>query len=301
MTGSRLRLRDVIAVLDDAHGAGVTSVRFYGGEPLLHNDLPAMVRHAVSRQMIPCVNTNGFLLQQKFKGLFEAGLRAVAMGYYGSTEQYERYTGIEKGRERVEQGIREIRENYGNQVRLRLNFLLSRQTCSVNELDRVWELASRYDLMLQIDLVHYSFPYFTNGPENELPFSEADRDKLERFVERLFELRKLSPRMMYESDASLRSIPDWALKKADMRVPCDAYKMIWIGADGSVQMCYVAFPLGNIHQTPLRDMLFTSAHRNAAQAAFKLNCPNCQCGRDNRINTHLPSLLKYKGTAAAWN
>ena len=46
MPGSQLSLPMVRDLLDDGKAAGVQTVRLYGGEPLLHPDLPAMVRHA---------------------------------------------------------------------------------------------------------------------------------------------------------------------------------------------------------------------------------------------------------------
>ena len=39
-----------------------------------------------------------------------------------------------------------------------------------------------------------------------------------------------------------------------MQVPCDAHKLIWVGADGTAQLCYAAFKLGNLHQRRLRDI-----------------------------------------------
>jgi Iron-sulfur cluster-binding domain len=78
-----------------------------------------------------------------------------------------------------------------------------------------------------------------------------------------------------------------------MRVPCTAYEMIWVGADGTVQMCYVTFRLGNLHQSRLRDLLRTAAHTCAARDAFQLNCPNCHCGSNERIMRHAPSRRRY--------
>ena len=78
-----------------------------------------------------------------------------------------------------------------------------------------------------------------------------------------------------------------------MDVPCDAYKLMWVGADGTVQLCYAAFPLGNLHETRLRDIFGTSAHRRACLDAFKLECPHCHCGRSSRIMSHLPSRIRY--------
>jgi len=91
----------------------------------------------------------------------------------------------------------------------------------------------------------------------------------------------------------LRSIPDWLLKGPNMRVPCDRHRLIWVGADGTVQMCYVTFKLGNLHEQRLKDMLHTQQHIQAARDAFKLNCPNCHCAFGARTLAHGPTHRKY--------
>lgn len=85
-----------------------------------------------------------------------------------------------------------------------------------------------------------------------------------------------------------------------MRVPGDAYRMIWIGADGSVKLCYVTFDLGNLHEQRLAEMLYGETHRQAARDCFQLSCPNCYCERKTRIQKHTPSRRKY-GYAAGRN
>jgi cyclic pyranopterin phosphate synthase len=59
MVGAQLPLSKVIEILDDAALSGIPSVRLYGGEPLLHPDVPEMVRHAVKQGIQPWLNTNG--------------------------------------------------------------------------------------------------------------------------------------------------------------------------------------------------------------------------------------------------
>ncbi len=79
-----------------------------------------------------------------------------------------------------------------------------------------------------------------------------------------------------------------------MRVPCDKYQMLWVGADGTVQMCYVCYPLGNLHRQRLPEMLFSEAHKKAALGAFEVSCPNCHCSYDNRIQKHLVSRKQFR-------
>jgi cyclic pyranopterin phosphate synthase len=83
------------------------------------------------------------------------------------------------------------------------------------------------------------------------------------------------------------------MKGPGMKVPCDRYRLIWIGADGVVQLCYVTFKLGNLHDNRLAELLFTPEHRKASRDAFALKCPNCHCSYPNRIERHLPSRLRY--------
>jgi hypothetical protein len=52
----------------------------------------------------------------------------------------------------------------------------------------------------------------------------------------------------------------------DLKVLCNANQMLRVGADGTVQLRYVTFELGNLHQENLRDMLFGAVHRQAAHA-----------------------------------
>ena len=117
------------------------------------------------------------------------------------------------------------------------------------------------------------------------------------WVAELEKLKLSNPKRVKEFILSIYSIPDWLLKGPQMRVPCDAHKLIWVGADGTVQLCYAAFKLGNLYNQPLREILFQDEHRQAARDAFALNCPNCHCERETRILKHGPSRRKYRSIA----
>jgi cyclic pyranopterin phosphate synthase len=106
-------------------------------------------------------------------------------------------------------------------------------------------------------------------------------------------LQGTRPELLPMAPAVLRSIPDWLIQGPRMRVPCDRHRLIWVGADGTVQMCYVTFKLGNLHEQRLTDMLFTQRHVEAARNGFKLNCPNCHCGFHTRTLAHGPTRQKY--------
>lgn len=293
MTGEQLSLAEVRDLLDDAKAGGVELVRLYGGEPLLHRDLPEMVRHSVGLGLATYVTTNGTLLRHKIDALFEAGLRNITIGFYGTGEDYDAYVNRGSSFARLEEGLRYARARYGSALSLQLNYLIMRPTCTVEALHAAWEFAQRFDMSFHTDLIHYSLPYFTDGQEGGLHFTPEQEPQIREVVAELSRLKRAEPLRVRESLASIHSIPDWLLKGPDMRIPCDVSNLIWVGADGSVQLCYVTFRMGNIRERPLRDMLFTQGHREAARDAFQLNCPNCHCERDSRIQKHLPSRLRY--------
>jgi cyclic pyranopterin phosphate synthase len=294
MPGAQLSWPIVRGVLDDAREAGIWQVRFYGGEPLLHPDLVRMVDHSVQLGLEPYVTTNGVLLRRRIDALYEAGLRFITLGFYGVEDAYNVYVQRSGGFARVEAGIAAVRERYGDAVTLRINWLLMRPSCSVEALDAMLAFAGRYDLKVQVDLVHYSLPYFTEGPERCLQFRPEDEPALRSVVDALVARKLADPARFTQPVEALRSAADWLLLGPDMRVPCDSHQMLWIGADGTVQQCYVTFPLGNLHEQRLSDMLFSDAHRRAARDSFQLQCPNCHCGYDSRVMKDGPTLARYR-------
>lgn len=294
MPGAQLSLAMVQQLLDDAKAAGVETVRLYGGEPLLHPALHAMVRHAVDLGLATYVTTNGMLLKQKIKQLYEAGLRNITIGFYGTAMDYDLYVQRDDRYRRLEESVAAVRDRYGSSVSMQLNYLLMRPSCNLEALHNAWSFAEKYGLEFTTDLIHYSLPYFSEGPNHELQFRAEDRPAILNWVAELARLRTVHPERVKESILSIYSIPDWLLKGPEMRLPCDAHKLIWVGADGTVQLCYAAFKLGNLYENRLRDMLFGDEHRQAARDAFTLNCPRCHCEREARVLKHAQSRRRYR-------
>ena len=287
MKGERLTTEDLVRIVDAASAMGIWDIRLYGGEPLLHGGLQRVVRQAIQRGLNPWLNTNGRLLDSRFDDLFDAGLRTVSIGLYGTGDEYDRYVGRTGAFEQLERSLSILRSRHGSGVDVSLNYLLTRLSCTEEAVDRAYHFAGRFGAHLRFDLVHDSLPYFTEGPNRILRFRDEDRSALNAVVDRLLDIRREAPEIYAESPRSIRSIPDWIFGDARRSLPCDRYDDIWIAADGSVQLCYAAFPLGNVRERPLQDILYTAVHRQAARDAFALRCPTCYCERESRVNKWL--------------
>ena len=293
MPGQQLPLQTVRDLLDDAAPLGYSRVRLYGGEPLVHRDLPEMVRHCVRRGLRPWVTTNAILLKERVRELFDAGLREITVGYYGEGEQYNAYVQRPASFARMKAGVETARDLFGDQLEMRLEWLLMRPSCSVDSFGRAWEFARANGMPITVNLVHYSLPYFTEGPDGMLQFRREDRGIIEELVAELIHLKRRWPSMLTASEAALRSIPDWLVEGPAMRVPCDRYNMVWVGPDGTVQLCYVTFKLGNLHEQRFSEIVFGETHRQAARDCIQLKCPNCHCGYPSRIEKHPASYQRY--------
>jgi len=293
MPGTQLSLDMVKGVLEDCAEYNIKNVRLYGGEPLLHPDIAEITEYAVRLKLHPYLTTNGVLLEKKFDDLWAAGLRRISIGFYGTGDSYDEYVQRKNRWPMVERGVAYAREKGGEDLTLALAWLLMRPTCNLDDLHEVWDFAVKHNASIGVSLVHYSLPYFTEGPDRQLQFRPEDEPAIRTVVAELLRLKKIRPELLQLSEIAIRSIPDWLLRAPNMRIPCDRYKLLWVGPDGTVQMCYVTFKLGNLHEKRLADMLFTAEHRKAARDAFQLNCPNCHCSYPRRTELYPLSRLRY--------
>ena len=299
MPGEQLDLDMALQLFDDAHETGYRSIRLYGGEPLVHPDLPAMVAHCADIGLQPYVTTNAVLLANKADELVDAGLRDMSVGFYGVGTEYDRYVQIPGLFAKVEAGLDYLAEHHGSAVDLQLNWLLMRPRLGLESWRAALAFAQARGFGMRVDLVHYSLPYFQEGQDRQIQFTREDRPGIEKVAAEILAAKRAEPERIHHPVEGIRSIPDWLIKGPDMRVPCTAYDMIWVGADGTVQMCYVTFLLGNIHETRFRDLVGTPEHKSAARRGFSLDCPNCHCSSNERIMRHRPARKEY-GESAAW-
>jgi MoaA/NifB/PqqE/SkfB family radical SAM enzyme len=298
MPGAQLPLKIVEQLLEDAAAAKVPAVRLYGGEPLLHPDVVKMVETA-TRLGVGCyITTNALTLDKKIEALHAAGLRKITIGYYGEGSAFDDYVQRPGRFDRLVESLENTRKMFGpDDLEIQFNFLLSRRSASIEKVDEMVRFADRFKGRIHIDVVHYSLPYFQEGADRELQFGPGDGPALEQVTDHLLKLKASRPELLTESAVALASLADWALKQEQMRIPCDARKLLWVGADGSVMLCYVTFPLGNLHEKRLSEFIYSDAHHEAAQDAFKLNCPNCHCEAASRVEKHGPSFRKYSAEA----
>ena len=113
-----------------------------------------MIERTIELGMQPWVTTNAILLEERIGALHAAGLRQITVGYYGTGADYDAYV-QRKNRYALDAGFAAVRDRYGMDVRLRINWLLMRPSCNLADLGR------RADLQSGMALISRSISFIT--------------------------------------------------------------------------------------------------------------------------------------------
>lgn len=106
LAGDELDARQALALVDALAAAGTVRLSLTGGEPLLREDLPEIIRRAVGHGMIVGLNTNGMLLDERPEVLAE--VQRVTMSLDGPREIHDAIRG-EGAFDKVLQGAEIVR------------------------------------------------------------------------------------------------------------------------------------------------------------------------------------------------
>ncbi|RLI74520.1 radical SAM/SPASM domain-containing protein [Archaeoglobales archaeon] len=102
-----LDTKEAFKALDVLADAGVTSIAFSGGEPLLRRDFFELASKARDYGIFVSVATNGTLLtKENVKRLKECGIGFVQISLDGDKEHHERFRGVNGIFEKVMEGIK---------------------------------------------------------------------------------------------------------------------------------------------------------------------------------------------------
>ena len=109
--GDDLPTKEWIRVIKEATDLGVFSFLLVGGEPLMREDLPEIIK-AIDRKRAVCLlYTNGSMLKERVKELYDAGLRRVLVSIYHAEENiHDEYCGQKGLMRKAMEGIEIARQ-----------------------------------------------------------------------------------------------------------------------------------------------------------------------------------------------
>jgi cytosylglucuronate decarboxylase len=174
----RFSIAEACDIANEVRGGSLRLVRFTGGEPLLHRDLPEIVATFEQAGLLTSVITNGGLLADRLGGLLDAGIAQVIVSLDApqarSHDRFRRNPGLF---DRAVAGLKELRR-LAPQVRTRVN--------TVAGPHNVEQLEEMYDLLGALGIDDWSIiPLKAEGQAWRFPKPSKARSAYRRFVERV--------------------------------------------------------------------------------------------------------------------
>lgn len=163
-------------VADAARGGTLRLVRFTGGEPLLHEELPEIVAAFAGAGLLTSVITNGGLLSERLGALVGAGLSQVVVSLDSPrAESHDRYRRTPGLFDRAVAGLGELRRA-APRVRTRVNTVAGPHNAE--------QLEEMYDLLGRLGVEDWSvIPLKSEEGGWRFPNPSKARDAYRRFVE----------------------------------------------------------------------------------------------------------------------
>ena len=258
-----------VELVNEIAAAGIRSLRFTGGEPLLRRDFFDILHRANTKPFKHIiVQTNGLLLKKLNKEINESAITDVAVSIDGLKESNDLIRGI---RGYFDLGIEGIRLLRGK--RAVLSVTLNR--LSAAELEKLAEVARGVGARVEYNILSESLFFLKDTQVASMWPERNDVEEIARF------LRETLKRPSYEVDY----ITSYYKKEGVSEPPCVlGYLQVFVLSNGDVLTgCYPLKPVGNILRDKLETILATEEYRRQCEAMIRRECPSCTCGIESSL------------------
>jgi len=258
-----------VDLLNEIGAAGIRSLRFTGGEPLLRKDLFQVMKQADTssfKQII--LQTNGLLIKKLHREINESPITKVCVSIDGLEQTNDLIRGIDGYFDLAMQGIKLLR---GKQVAIAVTL----NRISAKELGRLAEVAHGVGADVQYNVLSQSIFFIKNADVASMWPQGSDVTDIANF------LRDDLKRPAYEVDYITR----YFKKEALAEPPCVlGYLQMFVMSNGDVMTgCYPLKPVGNILRDKLETILASEEYALQCEAMVRRECPGCTCGVESSL------------------
>lgn len=258
-----------VELINEVAAAGIRSLRFTGGEPLLRRDFFEILQKAeTSSFKTIIVQTNGLLLKKLHKEINDSAISNVAVSIDGLKETNDLIRGI---RGYFDLGLEGIRLLRGKKVVLSVTL----NRLSARELKKLAEVARGVGGKIEYNILSQSLSFLKDADVASMWPQKPEVEEIKRF------LQEDLKRPAYEVDY----VEQYYSKKLTSEPACVlGYLQVFVLSNGDVLTgCYPLEPVGNILKDKLETILASDAYRQQAEAMVRRECPGCTCGVESSL------------------
>jgi len=273
---------------------GITDISLSGGEPLLRDDLPAIVSKARDLKFDRIhLSTNGLLLtRERAEQLVESGVTSFYLSLNGSEGAHDMTRGIKGAYARTIGALEtlvELRSSRFPNLDINVTTIVMGLT-----LDQLVELAN---MCCQRSVGLSLAPMCTDPPWQDAispDLTIMSQGQLDHVIGELHRMKRAYPSSINDSHTSLEYVRNCFADRKREDIPCYlGYLMIYVGAHGEVfPGCWVLPPVGNLRQASLKQMVDSKAYKERVRGMFLKRCPGCACDYALNFYAHVPFFLE---------
>lgn len=265
---STKKIKDII---DQLAALGVVSINFSGGEPLLRQDLPELVKYAGDQGLYTILLTNGLLLQKRAFELRDKGLGMLIVSVDSvDPEAYLATRGV--ALPPVIAGIEAI-ANWPDQDRPAISVTSVITNKNIDHLNEIVSFFEPYEIGTQFTIYHH------HGRWEEDSLSVKERLTFKSALTKLHQLKKKGSGVL-NSYRYLNNFEEFTFngRKLPRNYKCYCgYTTLFIDSMLNVRSCWShGLPTaGNLNNHRLQDLLKTNKMMKIRKNIRKIQCERC--------------------------
>lgn len=268
-----------VELLNEIGAAGIRSLRFTGGEPLLRRDLFEVMKRANTapfKQII--LQTNGLLIKKLHKEINASPITKVAVSIDGLKETNDEIRGIRGYFDLGMEGIKLLRDK-----EVAISVTLNR--VSAAELDRLARVAREVGARIETNILSRSLYFFKDADIDSMWPQREGVTEIAKF------LRDTVKRPAYEVDY----VTKYYNNELTTEPACVlGYLQVFVLSNGDVLTgCYPLKPVGNILRDSLENILASEAYVSQCAAMIRRECPGCTCGVESSLAMKHPAASAF--------
>jgi MoaA/NifB/PqqE/SkfB family radical SAM enzyme len=249
--------------------AGIRTLRFTGGEPLLRQDFFDVLQKANTSNFKRIIlQTNGLLIKKLHKVINASPITNVAVSIDGLKGTNDLIRGIQGYFDLGIEGIRLLRNK-----QVTLSVTLNR--LSAEELEKLADVARGLGADVEFNILSRSLSFLKDADLASMWPKGSDVNRIEKFV------RDTLKRPPYETDYITKYYNNATIEEPACVL---GYLQMFVLSNGDVLTgCYPLKPVGNILRDTLATILASEAYSRQCVAMIRRECPGCTCGIESSL------------------
>jgi MoaA/NifB/PqqE/SkfB family radical SAM enzyme len=258
-----------IDLVNQIAAAGIRSLRFTGGEPLLRKDMFHVLQQADSSSFKRIIlQTNGLLLKKLHKEINASPITNISVSVDGLKETNDHIRGIRGYFDLAMEGIKLLR-NKEVSIAITLNKISS------SELGTLADVARSVGAGIDLNILSRSLYFLKDADLASMWPERKDVAEIVKF------LRDKVKRPAYEVDYVSRYYGNDNVEEPACVL---GYLQVFVLSNGDVLTgCYPLKPVGNVLHDSLATILASEAYARQAAAMVRRECPGCTCGIESSL------------------